>query len=292
MLYQNSHIAKNPKLANGKKMSSICEMQRLIGESGSFEPEANMLLRSVGLPEIAGYLALSYTLNLDANHFPDHDLGQLLLAALHGEFLNRDVKDIDVKNLREELVLNRHNHLTDEEFQKLSDFVEVKVSPLIIERNYQSLAVAMIDCVIDPYDAFDERNKLLLKRYIRQTARIGEVQYHYQKVLHAILRISMRGERDTQVLNSSLERTIEELRSNWRIEHPTNFEQLLSAFRERNFEPIEAEELAQLLFSDSTEPERAVHNTISKLNSKLKNHNLKIERFSSYELCSLGEGES
>lgn len=292
MLDQRSPNAKEIGLFEDGKIPSLCQIQRFIGETGSFEPEANILLKSVGLPEIAGYLAFSYTLNLDPDHFPEHDLGKLLLAALHSTFLNRDIKEIDIKRVEQELTLKRHNHLTEEEFAKVNDFLEFKVSPLIIERNYQSLAAAMIDCVINPYPAFGHRNKLLFSQYIRRTATLGEMHYNYQRLRRDILPLTMGGERRKEGSDPSLKGIIEELRSNWRIEHPTKFEQLLNAFQARDFQPMAAEEIAQLLFSDSADPERAVQMTISKLNSKLEKYHLKIERFSSYELRDRGEGQS
>jgi hypothetical protein len=289
MLNQKPDPTEQMNLADGKEISSLCQMQRIIGESRSSEPDANLLLKSAGLPEIAGYLAFSYTLNVDADHFPEHDLGQLLLVALHSTVLNRDVKDIDITSLHEELFLNRHGRLTEDEFEKVSYFIEVKVLPLIIEQNYQSLAAAMIDCVIEPYAAFDEPYKTLLRQYIHRTANYGELRYQYHKIQHDILHLKMKGERGEQAANPSLDAIIQELRGNWRAEHPTKFEQLLNAFKERDFEPMETEEIAQLLFSNSAEPERAVQMKISILNSKLEKYGLRIERFSSYEMRKIRE---
>jgi hypothetical protein len=71
---------------------------------------------------------------------------------------------------------------------------------------------------------------------------------------------------------------IRDLRENWRVEHPTNYELMMEMFRSRPDEDIPKEDLLPL-YEESSDPENALGTALVRLNKKLESQNLRIVKF-------------
>ena len=70
-------------------------------------------------------------------------------------------------------------------------------------------------------------------------------------------------------------KVIDELRTNSRVDHPTQYEKILRLVMSNHLKEVRIERL-ELFFKDRSDPKHAAMNKIARLNSKLACHNIRL----------------
>ena len=82
---------------------------------------------------------------------------------------------------------------------------------------------------------------------------------------------------DEAQVKEVFDQVIDELRANWRVEHPTKYEQVLEAFLAASYQGVTVSNLTPL-FEDAARPANSAVTAIDRLNDKLAPKGLRIER--------------
>lgn len=85
-------------------------------------------------------------------------------------------------------------------------------------------------------------------------------------------------------LEMVIDEVIEDLRSNWRVEHPTKQEEVLSVFRKHPPKTIITNEELSVIFGNTSNPEKTASSKLSYIEKRLKDRGYRFEHVSGHRI--------